>query len=97
VSAELHRTTEGLFASSSSARSSRQLQRHQIATLTPTSASPTNENGGEKKEKEGEESEDDGSSETDESERDDELKSSIFVTSNTTTIPRFVARVLSCV
>jgi hypothetical protein len=91
----LSRTSEGLFASSSSgvrvSGRTQQQQQQQRRTSQP----PTHDNsGGERKDKEKEEeeqqSEDESSSETDESERDDELKSSIFVTSNTTHLPRFV-------
>lgn len=87
----LSRTTEGLFASSSSSgvrAASGRTQQQQRPSQQPT----THDNsGGERKDKEKEEeeqSEDESSSETDESERDDELKSSIFVTSNTTHLPR---------
>jgi hypothetical protein len=97
----LSRTTEGLFASSSSSgvrAASGRTQQQQRPSQQPT----THDNsGGERKDKEKEDeeqSEDESSSETDESERDDELKSSIFVTSNTTHLPRFVCvrRVVSC-
>jgi hypothetical protein len=102
----LSRTSEGLFASSSSSGirvSGRSQQQQQQQQQRRSSQATTHDNsGGERKDKEKEEeqqSEDESSSETDESERDDELKSSIFVTSNTTHLPRFVSCVVrvSCV
>ncbi len=96
----LSRTSEGLFVSSSSGiRVSGRTQQQQQQQRRSSQATTHDNSGGERKDKEKEEeeeqqSEDESSSETDESERDDELKSSIFVTSNTTHLPRFVSCVV---